>query len=85
VIDNWSLPVRANHSIDVWKLKIKRLKQMLKGWNINVEGHYKKLKKELMSKIDSLDKTSEVSGLSESDRMEKLGFEMNLRKLVDEV
>jgi hypothetical protein len=84
VIDNWSLPVRANHSIDVWKLKIKRLKQMLKGWNINVEGHYKKLKKELMSKIDSLDKTSEVSGLSESDRMEKLGFEMNLRKLVDE-
>jgi hypothetical protein len=84
VIDNWSLPVRANHSIDVWKLKIKRLKQMLKGWNINVEGHYKKLKTELMSKIDSLDKTSEVSGLSESDRMEKLGFEMNLRKLVDE-
>lgn len=83
VIDNWSLPVKANHSIDIWKMKIKRLKQMLKGWNINVEGHYKKLKKELMSKIDNLDKTSEVSGLSEADRMEKLGFEMNLRKLVD--
>jgi hypothetical protein len=84
VKDNWSLPMRARHCIDVWKLKIKRLKQMLKGWNINVEGHYKKLKKDLMSKIDILDKTSEVLGLSETDRLEKLSLEMNLRKLVDE-
>jgi hypothetical protein len=29
---------------------------MLKGWNINVEGRYLKLKKDLMSKIDILDK-----------------------------
>jgi hypothetical protein len=42
VIDNWSIPVMAKGSIDIWKTKIKRLKQMLKGWNINVEGHYKK-------------------------------------------
>jgi hypothetical protein len=84
VIDNWSLPVKANHSIDIWKLKIKRLKQMLKGWNINVEGHYKNMKKELMTKIDNLDNISELVGLSEGDRMEKLGLELNLKKLVDE-
>jgi hypothetical protein len=84
VKDNWSLPVRARHSIDVWKLKIKCLRQMLKGWNINVEGHYKELKKNLISKIDILDKASEVSGLSETDRLEKLDLEMNLRKFVDE-
>jgi hypothetical protein len=29
---------------------------MLKGWNINVEGKYLKLKKDLMEKIDILDK-----------------------------
>jgi hypothetical protein len=29
---------------------------MLKGWNINVEGRYLKLKRDLMSKIDILDK-----------------------------
>jgi hypothetical protein len=29
---------------------------MLKGWNINVEGGYLKLKRDLMSKIDILDK-----------------------------
>jgi hypothetical protein len=42
------------------------------------------MKRDLMTKIDSLDKTSEVYGLSEADRMEKLDLEMNLRKLVDE-
>jgi hypothetical protein len=31
---------------------------MLKGWNINVEGRYLKLKKELMDKIDILDKNA---------------------------
>jgi hypothetical protein len=70
--------VKDNHSIDIWKLKIKRLKQMLKGWNINVEGHYKNMKKDLMTGIDNLDNISEVVGLSEDDRMEKLGLELNL-------
>jgi hypothetical protein len=49
---------------------------MLKGWNINVEGHYKKMKKDLMAKIDSLDRIGEVYGLSKADRMEKLDLEM---------
>jgi hypothetical protein len=70
--------VKDNHSIDIWKLKIKRLKQMLKGWNINVEGHYKNMKKDLMTRIENLDNISEVVGLSEDDRMEKLGLELNL-------
>jgi hypothetical protein len=84
VIDNWSLPVKAYHSIDIWKLKIKRLKQMLKGWNINVEGHYKNMKKDLMTRIENLDNISEMVGLSEDAMMEKLGLELNLKKLVDE-
>ncbi|KAL5659989.1 hypothetical protein ACJX0J_027114, partial [Zea mays] len=36
--------------IDVWKEKIKRLKKTLKGWHCNVEGAYKKTKKELIQK-----------------------------------
>jgi hypothetical protein len=57
---------------------------MLKGWNINVEGHYKNMKKDLMTRIENLDNISEMVGLSEGDRMEKLGLELNLKKLVDE-
>jgi hypothetical protein len=70
--------------MDIWKTKTKRLKQMLKGWNINVEGHYKKMKKELLAKIDTFDNISEVIGLSENERMEKLELELTLKKIVDE-
>jgi hypothetical protein len=40
--------------------KIIRLKKTLKGWNINVEGRYSKLKKELLQKIDIMDKKMKV-------------------------
>jgi hypothetical protein len=84
VIENWSIPVKANCSMDIWKTKIKRLKHMLKGWNINVEGHYKKMKKNLLVKIDNFDNISEVIGLSENERMEKLELELTLKIIVDE-
>jgi hypothetical protein len=44
----------------------------------------KKMKKELLAKIDIFDNISEVVGLSEKDRMEKLDLELTLKKLVDE-
>jgi hypothetical protein len=48
---------------------------MLKGWNINVEGRYLKLKKDLMSKIDILDKRCEILGISDAERIKKLELE----------
>jgi hypothetical protein len=51
VWNNWSLPVRSRSSIDIWKEKIKRLKKTLKGWNINVEGRYSRLKKIYCKKL----------------------------------
>jgi hypothetical protein len=80
----WALPVGVSNSLDVWKLKLKRLRQKLKGWNSNIVGHYKKLKKNLIEKIDILDKASETSGLSDADRFLKLDLESNLRKIVNE-
>jgi hypothetical protein len=44
----------------------------LKGWNINVEGRYSRLKKDLLQKIDILDKKSESNGISNSERHEKM-------------
>ena len=57
---------------------------MLKGWNINVEGRYLKLKKELIGKIDILDKKCEIMGISDSERIEKLDMEWNLKKIMEE-
>jgi hypothetical protein len=66
------------------KKKMKRLKKMLKGWNINVEGRYLKLKKELMCKIDILDKRNEIIGISDYERLEKLELEWNLKNMMVE-
>jgi hypothetical protein len=57
---------------------------MLKGWNFNVEGRYSKLKKELMYKIDILDKRSEVMGISDYERLQKLEMEWNLKNMMAE-
>jgi hypothetical protein len=38
----------------------------------------------MISKIDTLDKISETSGLSDTDRFVKLDLESNLKKIVDE-
>lgn len=54
---------------------------MLEGWNINVEGKYKKTKKEFMDKIYILDKWSECLGISE---VEKLDLEWNLTAIASE-
>jgi hypothetical protein len=59
-------------------------KKKSKGWNINVEGRYLKLKKELMEKIDILDKKCEIMGISDSERIEKLDMEWNLKKIMEE-
>ena len=83
-MNNWSLPVRSKIGIDIWKEKVKRLKKLLKGWNINVEGRYLKLKKDLMEKIDILDKKCEIMGISDSERIEKLDMEWNLKKIMEE-
>ena len=77
---NWALPVRGKKIIEIWKEKTKRLKKILKGWNINVEGRYLKLKRDLMSKIDILDIKCEVMGISDAERIEKLDLEWNLKK-----
>jgi hypothetical protein len=42
------------------------------------------MKKDLMTRIENLDNISEMVGLSEDAMMEKLGLELNLKKLVDE-
>lgn len=41
---NWNIPVRNNISSEICKQKVKRLKNKLKGWNMNIEGEYKKAK-----------------------------------------
>ena len=51
--------------LDRWRAKIRRLRQYLRGWAKNTRGAYKKEKKQLLDKLDGLDKKAELSQLND--------------------
>ena len=53
---------------DVWQNRMRNMRQSLQGWNRNVEGYNRKLKKQLLEDIDKLDRLSELHGLTAQDR-----------------
>jgi hypothetical protein len=61
--------------------KLKRLKKVLKGWNLNVEGEHKKIKKYLSKIIKDIDIKSESFGVSASDRQTRLDCEIKLEQI----
>jgi len=62
--------------LERWQAKIRRLHQYLRGWAKNVSGTYKKEKKELLDKLDELDKKAENLLLNET--------ELNLKHVLSE-
>jgi len=56
VIDSWRQSCNGISPLEIWQIKIRRLRQFLRGWAKNKSGHYKKEKKDLISKLDVLDK-----------------------------
>jgi hypothetical protein len=71
-------------NIDVWKEKVKRLKRVLKGWNINEEGKNRRKINILKQKLNRLDIQSETRTLSEVEKEEKLEYELQLKNLLEE-
>ena len=55
----WREEDRGPTSLERWQNKIRRLRQFLRGWAKNNSGHYKKEKKDLISKLEVLDKKAE--------------------------
>jgi hypothetical protein len=52
----WLNEKAGSTPMEKWQAKIRRLRQHLRGWAKNVSGVYKKEKKDLLEKLDSLDK-----------------------------
>jgi hypothetical protein len=76
VRDVWHSVAVEGTPLERWQAKIRRLRQYLKGWAKNVSGAYKKEKKELLNKLDELDKKAENSLLNE--------MELNLKHVLNE-
>ena len=66
VRDVWHSVLVDGSPLERWQAKIRRLRQYLRGWAKNVSGTYKKEKKELLDKLDELDKKAENLLLNET-------------------
>jgi hypothetical protein len=55
----WKTPMRGSDSISVFQEKLRNVKNSLKGWGPNVRGGSLKLKKELLSELENLEKLEE--------------------------
>ena len=64
VKDVWESVDDGGIAMERWQNKVRRLRQFLRGWAKNVSGHNKKEKKDLLDKLDALDKKAEMSPLS---------------------
>jgi len=76
VRDVWHSVLVDGSPLERWQAKIRRLRQYLRGWAKNVSGTYKKEKKELLDKLDELDKKAENLLLNET--------ELNLKHVLSE-
>jgi hypothetical protein len=65
-------------------MKIRRLRQHLRGWTKHTSGVNKKEKKELLDKLDSLDKKAETSLLSPQELDVKQCLNSRLSRLLRE-
>jgi hypothetical protein len=63
VSEIWNSVYDNEDKMRSWQLKIRRLRQHLRGWAKHTSGVNKK-EKELLDKLDSLDKKAETSLLT---------------------
>jgi hypothetical protein len=64
VSEIWNSVYDNEDKMRSWQLKIRRLRQHLRGWAKHTSGVNRKEKKELLDKLDSLDKKAETSLLT---------------------
>jgi hypothetical protein len=67
VSEVWTKESKGSSPLQRWQNKIRRFRQFLRGWAINMNGAYKKEKQELLRKAEELDKKAESQLLSQQD------------------
>jgi len=80
----WQETVVNGSPIERWQTKIRKLHQHLRGWARNVSGSYKKEKKDILNKLDDLDKKAESATLSQPELDLKHVLNVKLAELLRE-
>lgn len=50
---------------------MRTIRRKVKGWNRNDDAWYRKIKSEILARLDSIDKNAEINGLTTQDRIEQ--------------
>lgn len=82
VEESWTTDTFNVHDIDKWQEKARRFRRQAKGWHINMEGVFRNCKKEILGKLDELDRKSETIILTTSERDLRLILDAQLKKLL---
>ena len=67
VSEVWNKEQKGKNALQKWQNKIRRLRQFLRGWAVNMTGAYKREKQELMRKAEELDIKAENWLLSQQE------------------
>jgi hypothetical protein len=64
VTNIWQTEKKGSNAMEIWQNKIRSLRRYLGGWAKNINGAHKKGKKEIIRKLDELDKKAEGTMLA---------------------
>jgi hypothetical protein len=70
--------------LDVLQNRNKKLRRVLRGWNLNIESVYKKERKRLSDLLNSIDINSQIAGLSASDYELRISLQYQLNYVLRE-
>jgi hypothetical protein len=59
----WQKETKGSSLVEIWQIKNRALRRYLSGWAKNMNGAYKKEKKDITNKLDELDKKAESTML----------------------
>ena len=80
----WVDYYRGKSRADKWQNRGRKLRKVLKGWNLNYVWLYKKQKKVLSAAIDEIDRESERVGLSNEKYLLRKHLDTQLNKIYKE-
>jgi hypothetical protein len=80
----WNDVYEGRNVLDVLQNRKKKLRRVLKGWNLNIESVYKKERKRLSDLLNSIDINSQIAGLSASDYELRISLQYQLNYVLRE-
>jgi hypothetical protein len=67
----WDMAYSGDGNIHIWQKRFDYLRKTLKGWDLNIEGEYKRKRGAFAMQLDEIDKKGGMYGLTQSEMEEK--------------